>query len=58
MRADGFLMPAVGKWGLKDSPVNFFRVLLTKVRRDCEGVEKTHLGKVLDGALLEPNDFE
>lgn len=58
VRADGFVVPAVGKWGLKDSPVNFLKVLLTKVRRDCEGVEKTHLGKVLEGALLEMNDFE
>jgi len=58
VRADGFVVPAVGKWGLKDSPVNFLRVLLTKVRRDCEGVEKTHLGKVLVGALLEQSDFE
>jgi hypothetical protein len=58
VRADGFIVPTVGRWGLKDSPVNFLRVLLTKVRRDCEGMEKTHLGKVLDGALLEQSDFE
>ncbi|KAF2007622.1 hypothetical protein P154DRAFT_593169 [Amniculicola lignicola CBS 123094] len=58
VRADGFVVPAVGKWGLQDSPVNFLRVLLTKVRRNCEGVGKTHLGKVLDGALLEQSDFE
>lgn len=58
VRADGFVVPAVGKWGLRDSPVNFLRVLVTKVRRDCEGVERTHLGKVLDGALLEERDFE
>ncbi|KAH7413550.1 hypothetical protein DE146DRAFT_761789 [Phaeosphaeria sp. MPI-PUGE-AT-0046c] len=58
VRADGFIVPAVGKWGLMESPVNFLRVLLTKVRRNCEGIEKTHLGKVLTGMLLERNDFE
>jgi hypothetical protein len=45
------------KWGLKDSPVNFLKVLLTKIRRDCEGVEKTHMGKIMDGALLEEGGF-
>jgi hypothetical protein len=58
VRADGFIVPAVGKWGLKDSPVNFLRVLLTKVRRNCEGIEKTHIGKILIGMLLERNDLE
>lgn len=58
VRPDGFLLPAVGNWGLKHSPVQFFKVLVTKVRRDCGKVDKTHLGKVLDGALLEKNDFE
>lgn len=58
VHADGFVVPAIGKWGLQNSPVSFLKVLLTKVRRNCEGVEKTHIGKVLDGALLEERDFK
>jgi hypothetical protein len=58
VRADGFVAPAIGKWGLQSSPVNFLKVLLTKVMRNCEGIEKTHMGKVLDGELLEERDFD
>jgi hypothetical protein len=58
VRADGFIVPVIGKWGLQTSPVNFLKVLLTKVRRNCEGVEKTHMGKVLDGGLLKEKDFK
>ena len=58
VRADGFIVPAPGKRGFKDSPVKFLKVLMTKIRRNCEGIEKTHLGKMLDGALLEEADFD
>jgi hypothetical protein len=57
-RADGFVMSSVGKWGLKDSPINFLKVFLTKVRLQCEGIEKTHMGKIVDGTPLEKNDIE
>jgi hypothetical protein len=56
--ADGFIVPAIGNWGLQNSSVNFFKILMTKVMRNCRGIEKTHLGKVLDGALLEEWDFD
>lgn len=55
---DGFITPPVGKWGFKTSPVAFLRVLLMKIRREGEGVEKTHLGKILNGVRLEESDFE
>ncbi|KAH7080409.1 hypothetical protein BKA63DRAFT_464782 [Paraphoma chrysanthemicola] len=58
VHADGFIDPPTGKWGLKASPVHFFRVLLMKIRREGEGVEKTHLGKILNGMRLEPSDFK
>lgn len=41
-----------------DSPVKFFKVLMTKIRRNCEGVDKTHMGKILDGRLFLRSDFE
>ncbi|KAF2866821.1 hypothetical protein BDV95DRAFT_611492 [Massariosphaeria phaeospora] len=55
--ADGFLGAGKGKWSLKTSPVKFLKELATKIRRDCSGIEKTHLGRMLDGALLEKADF-
>jgi hypothetical protein len=55
--ADGFIEPPAAKWGLKQSPVRFLRALVMKIRREGEGVEKTHLGKVLSGGKLEEADF-
>ncbi|PVH99843.1 hypothetical protein DM02DRAFT_710275 [Periconia macrospinosa] len=56
--ADGFINPPVGKWGLTRSPVAFLRVLIMKIRKEGEGVEKTHMGKILSGVRLEEADFE
>ncbi|USP74172.1 hypothetical protein yc1106_01446 [Curvularia clavata] len=56
--ADGFIDPPTGKWGLTKSPVPFLRTLLMKIRREGEGVEKTHMGKILDGVALEEGDFK
>jgi hypothetical protein len=55
---DGFIDPPSGEWSLKKSPVPFLRALLTKIRREGEGVEKTHLGRILSGVRLEECDFE
>ena len=40
------------------SPVAFLKVFLTKIRRDCEGIDKTHWGKILGGEILRESDFE
>ena len=55
--ADGFIEPPAGKWGLRQSPVPFLRALVMKIRREGEGVEKTHLGKLLGGIRLQNADF-
>lgn len=39
------------------SPVKCLKIFLMKARRDCQSIEKTHLGKLLDGALLEKDEF-
>ncbi|CAK7212634.1 hypothetical protein SCUCBS95973_001530 [Sporothrix curviconia] len=44
--------------GLQESPVAFLRVLMGQVRRNAASVEKTHIGKMLDGILLTEKDFE
>ncbi|KAH9870515.1 hypothetical protein IAQ61_005991 [Plenodomus lingam] len=56
--ADGFIDPPCGLWKLEKSPVSFLKVLLMKIRHEGEGVEKTHLGKILNGIRLEECDFE
>jgi hypothetical protein len=58
VHADGFIDPPTGTWGLKSSPVLFLRTFLMKIRREGEGVEKTQVGKILNGVRLEEEDFE
>lgn len=58
--ADGFILAGnLDKTTtFTESPVKFLKVHLMKSRRDCQSIEKTHLGKLLDGALLEGDDFK
>ncbi|CZR56907.1 uncharacterized protein PAC_06796 [Phialocephala subalpina] len=57
--ADGFILQNDKvKSTFKNSPTRFLKVLMTKVRRNCESIEKTHMGKILDGRLLTRADFE
>lgn len=64
--ADGFILSststAVGAVILastfEKSPVGFLKNFLGKTRRDGQSIEKTHLGKMLNGALLQESDFE
>ena len=39
------------------SPVQFLKSLMTKIRRNCQEIEHTHIGKVLGGRLLTLADF-
>jgi hypothetical protein len=60
--ADGFILGGGSDWGasksgFRSSPVPFLKVLTTKIRRNCEAIDKTHLGAILDGRLLLPSDF-
>ncbi|KAF2276055.1 uncharacterized protein EI97DRAFT_47175 [Westerdykella ornata] len=55
--ADGFIMPPCGIWKLRTSPVQFLKTFITNVRRDCQSIEKTHVGRILEGMLLKEGDF-
>jgi hypothetical protein len=55
--ADGFIDPPIGQWGLQSSPIPFLRSLLMNIRREGEGIEETHLGKILSGVRLRMVDF-
>ncbi|KAF6789323.1 hypothetical protein CMUS01_16344, partial [Colletotrichum musicola] len=37
--------------------VQFLKVVMTKLRRDCESIDKTHVGRILDQGVLGPGDF-
>ncbi|EJT74694.1 hypothetical protein GGTG_08532 [Gaeumannomyces tritici R3-111a-1] len=41
----------------EEGVVSFLKALMTKVRRDCESVGKTHVGRMLDGVALSQEDF-
>lgn len=40
------------------SPLKFLQTHMTKVRRNNESIEKTHVGQILGGVLLQPELFE
>ncbi|KAI9655268.1 MAG: hypothetical protein M1829_000681 [Trizodia sp. TS-e1964] len=39
------------------SMLQFLKVLLTRVRRDCSSIDRTHWGKIIGGELLTESDF-
>ncbi|KAL4895588.1 hypothetical protein BDV59DRAFT_211254 [Aspergillus ambiguus] len=41
----------------KQSPLKFLRVLMSQIRKDGQEIDKTHLGKIIDGKLLSKVDF-
>ncbi|VUC25177.1 unnamed protein product [Clonostachys rosea] len=56
---DGFILRAVDDetCAFTASPVKFLKAIIGRIRFNCEGIEKTHLGKILEGALLTEDDF-
>ncbi|OCK75836.1 hypothetical protein K432DRAFT_429141 [Lepidopterella palustris CBS 459.81] len=59
MGADGFVgrTRANPNCIFTKSPVPFLNVLVTKIRRDCQDIGKTDMGRILSGELLGPEDF-
>ena len=57
LQVDGFIVPPAGVWCLNESPVRFLKDYM-KTRREGEDMEKTHLGKVLEGGLLEKCEID
>jgi hypothetical protein len=60
--SDGFIVKdgrgrKGGQSGLSKSPVEFVKVLMSKIRRNGEGIGKTHMGRLLEGQLLTREDF-
>jgi hypothetical protein len=44
--------------GFEASPVVFLADVYKKIRRDCVGIERTHMGRVLAGDFLTERDFQ
>ena len=44
--------------GLESGAVLFFKALMTRIRRNCESIDRTHLGRILGGEFLTEDDFE
>ena len=62
LSADAFILSddygcAGGTSGLMQSPVNFFKLLIS-IRRNGDGIAKTHMGSLLEGKLFQPSDFD
>ena len=56
--ADGFIIR--DRDGVKPgtSPVKFLQALMSKIRRNGQGIGKTDMGNILEGKLLERSHFE
>lgn len=64
IEADGFIPRGlemgtlVNKSRFTHSPTKFLHVFLTNVRRNNESIEKTHMGKLLSGDIMDRDEFE
>jgi hypothetical protein len=61
--SDGFILSdgngrLGGYSGLEKSPVNFFKVLLSKIRRNGGDISKTDMGELLDGKVFQKSHWE
>lgn len=57
--ADGFIVGGnqARKTTFSQSPLKFLKVLMSQIRKECQEISKTHVGKILDGRLLGLSDF-
>ena len=55
--ADGFIV-SPDKARFTKSPLKFLKVLMSQIRKDGQEIDKTHIGRLLDGKLLEMDDFK
>ncbi|KAM0718943.1 hypothetical protein Q7P37_006015 [Cladosporium fusiforme] len=60
---DGFILgdaqgKAGGASGLTKSPMSFFKVLMSRIRRNGDGISKTDMGRLLEGTTYEKSDWK
>jgi hypothetical protein len=54
--AHGFIRDNEGA-AFRQSPIKFLKVLMSQIRKDAQDIDKTHVGRILNGLLLSPSDF-
>ncbi|OGM45293.1 hypothetical protein ABOM_006398 [Aspergillus bombycis] len=42
----------------RQSPIKFLKALMSQIRRKGDGIDKTHMGKIFNGIILNRSDFE
>jgi hypothetical protein len=47
-----------GSSGLTKSPMNFFKILMSKVRRNGDGISKTDIGRLLEGKPFQESEWQ
>jgi hypothetical protein len=55
---DGFITAGNKQPRFAQSPLKFFKLLISQIRNDGQEINKTHVGKLLDGKLLGRGDSE
>ncbi|KAE8351981.1 hypothetical protein BDV28DRAFT_149490 [Aspergillus coremiiformis] len=61
--ADGFILhdrriDESSTSSFRHSPIKFLKVFMSQIRRNDEGIDKTHMGKIFNGIILRRSDFE
>ena len=61
--SDGFIIKDEkgrigGSSGLTKSPMNFFKILMSKVRRNGDGISKTDMGRLLEGKPFQESEWQ
>jgi hypothetical protein len=56
--ADGFILKGESRSAFSRSPLTFLKILMSQIRKGSGKINKTHVGKILDGNQLCEVDFE
>lgn len=55
--SDGFICSDNQISTFRHSPVKFLKVLMSQIRRNGEGIDRTHMGQLCNGMFLTASDF-
>lgn len=57
--SDGFIKQGNSehKSTFRRSPLKYFGILMSQIRKNCQEIGRTHMGQVVNGRLLSPRDF-
>lgn len=58
MADDGFILGGNKKTMFNQSPLKFLETFMSQVQKDCQEIDKTHIGKIMSGMILYPSNFQ